>query len=77
MKILYQFTDQWTSELHNKNRYVKELIQSIIQIYQKLKQYSTIHWSHKFLISSSVLINKQLPQLIKILSEPQAEAVYW
>jgi len=27
MKILYQFTDQWNSELHNKDQYVKEQIQ--------------------------------------------------
>jgi len=33
MNILYQFTDQLNSELHNKNQYVKELIQSITHIY--------------------------------------------
>jgi len=43
MNILYQLNDKWNSELHNKNQYVKELIQSIIQIYQKLKQHNTIH----------------------------------
>jgi len=35
MNILYQFTDQCNSELHSKNQYVKEHIQSIIQIYPK------------------------------------------
>jgi len=43
MKILYQFTDQWNSKLHSTNQYVKELIQSIIQIYQNLTQHNTIH----------------------------------
>ena len=54
MNILYQFTDKYNLEFHKKNQYVKEQIQSIIQIYQKLRHYNTIHWSHKILKSNSM-----------------------
>ena len=76
MNILYQFNNQCNLELHNKSPYVKELTQSITKINQILKQHNTIHWSHKIWRSSSENYNKQLLQLIKIISEPQAEAIY-